>query len=182
MTETAAKENTRIEMRRIPISQINRAPYNPRVNLKKDDPAKYELLKKGILEFGCVELLIWNERTGNLVGGHQRLDVLEDIGETEAEVSVVDLDLEMEKVLNLQLNKNTGDWDNVKLKDLLESLDTGFLEAMGKSMDLTGFGQQAMADLMSQFHVPSGEKEFDESVANDVKMTTCPKCGHEYPV
>lgn len=44
-----------------------------------------------MLEFDLVEPLVWNKRTGNLVGGHQRLKILKEQGRTEVEVSVVDL-------------------------------------------------------------------------------------------
>jgi DNA modification methylase len=73
-------------------------------------------------EFGLVEPLVWNVRTGNLVGGHQRLKVLVARGDTAAQVSVVDLPLEREKALNLALNKITGGWDQGKLATLLEDL------------------------------------------------------------
>ena len=42
----------------------------------------YEKLKRSIAEFGFVEPVVWNERTGFVVGGHQRLKVLLDMGVT----------------------------------------------------------------------------------------------------
>ena len=93
----------------INISKINPAVYNPRKNLKPGD-ADYDKLKKSIDEFGCVEPLIWNKRTGNLVGGHQRLKILKERGDKEVQVSVVDLDDQKEKALNIALNKISGDW------------------------------------------------------------------------
>ncbi|GIP54273.1 MULTISPECIES: hypothetical protein [Paenibacillus] len=52
----------------IPIDQINAAAYNPRVYLQSGDK-EYEKLKHSILSFGYVEPIVWNERTGNMVGG-----------------------------------------------------------------------------------------------------------------
>ena len=66
--------------------------------------------------------LIWNKRTGNLVGGHQRFKVLIAQGAKDVEVSVVDLPLEKEKALNIALNKISGDWDEQKLAELLNDL------------------------------------------------------------
>ena len=146
-----------IEMRRIPFAQINRAPYNPRVSLKTENPEKYRLLKASILEFSCVELLIWNEQTGNLVGGHQRLDVLKELGATEVDVSVVNLSLSKEKALNLSLNQNTGDWDLSKLDALLQEINTGEFD-----MDITGFTEQAMADIRKQFQTGEVKDEGKE--------------------
>ena len=63
-------------VRTIPISRINPAPYNPRLDLQPGDP-DYEKLKRSLDTFGCVEPLVWNQRTGHLVGGHQRFKVLQ---------------------------------------------------------------------------------------------------------
>ena len=134
-----------MDIQRIPFSKVNPAPYNPRVDLKPGD-LEYEKLKKGMDEFGLVETLVWNKRTGNLVSGHQRMKILQDEwGWTEADFSVVDLDLEKEKALNIALNKIEGAWDNTKLKDLLEELDTGAFD-----VELTGFDLNELADLFGQ--------------------------------
>ena len=69
----------------IPINQINPATYNPRVDLKPDHP-EYQKLKRSVEEFGLVDPLIINKRTGNLIGGHQRFKVIQDLGYTEVEV------------------------------------------------------------------------------------------------
>jgi DNA modification methylase len=132
----------------MPIDKLDPAYYNPRKDLKPGDP-EYEKLKKSIQEFDLVEPLVWNERTSRLIGGHQRLKVLQELGYTKVEVSVVDLPEEKEKALNVALNKIQGDWDYVKLKDLLEELDTGEFD-----LELTGFDMDEIEDLMTQFHVP----------------------------
>lgn len=118
----------RIERKRI--AEMNRAPYNPRVELKPGD-AEYESLARSIDQFGLVLPIIWNERTNNVVGGHQRLTVLEHRGEAEVDVSVVDLDETAEKQLNIALNKINGSWEEKSLLALLEELgdratETGF--------------------------------------------------------
>jgi ParB-like chromosome segregation protein Spo0J len=77
-----------MRIKRIRLININPAPYNPRRDLQPGEP-EYENLKRSIETFGLVEPLVWNERTGNLVGGHQRLKVLLAQGVEEAEVSVL---------------------------------------------------------------------------------------------
>jgi len=67
-----------MEILNIAIKDINPAPYNPRKDLRPGDP-EYENIKQSILEFDMVEPLVWNKQTGNLVGGHQRLKVLEEM-------------------------------------------------------------------------------------------------------
>ncbi|MBA7584263.1 hypothetical protein ES708_26216 [subsurface metagenome] len=94
-----------------------------------------------------VEPLIWNKRTGNLVGGHQRLKILKELGIEDVEVSVVDLSEVKEKALNLALNKISGEWDFPRLKDLLAELDTGDFD-----IAITGFDIKEVEDLMTQFH------------------------------
>ena len=97
------------------------ADYNPRKDLKPGD-AEYEKLKRSIEQFGYVEPVIWNKATGRVVGGHQRLKVLIDMGITEVECVVVELDEEKEKALNIALNKISGDWDKDKLALLIADL------------------------------------------------------------
>jgi len=127
----------------VPISQIERARYNPRKWLKPGDPA-YDQLRKGIETFGLVEPLVWNKRTGNLVGGHQRLSVLEERGDTEVEVSVVDLAPRDEKALNLALNKHSGEWDFGALADVLAEL-----HATDFDMEVAGFSEKELKELMA---------------------------------
>jgi DNA modification methylase len=145
-----------VQISKIPISQLNPAAYNPRKDLQPGDP-EFEKLKRSMQEFGYVEPIVWNKRTGNIVGGHQRLKVLLDLGMQEVDCVVVDLDEQREKALNLALNKIQGDWDYLKLKDLLQELDTGEFD-----LELTGFDMDEIEDLMTQFHVP-GEIVEDEA-------------------
>lgn len=63
-----------MELRRIELGKLKEAAYNPRVALKPGD-AEFEKLKRSIETFGDVEPIVWNERTGNIVGGHQKLAV-----------------------------------------------------------------------------------------------------------
>ena len=121
----------KIEKRKI--EELKAAEYNPRKDLKPGD-AEYEKLKRSIQEFGYVEPVIWNQRTGNVVGGHQRLKVLKDLGQTEIDCVIVDLDDAKEKALNIALNKISGEWDNDLLAALLKDLD-----GQGYDVTLTGF-------------------------------------------
>lgn len=126
------------------IEELTPAEYNPRKDLKPSDP-EYEKLKKSILEFDYVDPLIWNERTGHVVGGHQRLKVLRELGRTEIEVSVVDLPEEKEKALNLALNKVQGEWDLPSLEDLLAEIKTFKFE----DVEITGFGADEIEGILA---------------------------------
>jgi len=141
------------------ISELNPTQYNPRKDLQRGDP-EYEKLKKSILEFDYIEPIIWNQRTGNVVGGHQRLKVLQELGREEVEVSVVDLPEDKEKALNLALNKISGDWDLPRLKELLEELNTGAFD-----IELTGFDTVEIGDIFEQFQPEAKEDNFDLEAA-----------------
>jgi ParB-like chromosome segregation protein Spo0J len=118
----------RIERRKL--SELNPAEYNPRVQLQAGDRA-YEDIKRSIEVFGLVEPLVWNETTGNLVGGHQRLRIMQDMGIEDADVSIVQLDIEHEKALNVALNKLDGEWDRDSLRSLLGSMAMDVRELTG---------------------------------------------------
>lgn len=112
------------------IADMNRAAYNPRVDLQPEDE-EYQAIERSLKRHGLVQPIVWNRRTNTIVSGHQRLTVLEAQGETEVTVSVVDLDDIQEKELNVALNKITGEWDDDKLSVILnelgkEATDTGF--------------------------------------------------------
>lgn len=133
-----------MEIRKVPISLLNAAPYNPRKDLQPGDP-EYQKIARSIEKYGCVEPIIWNEKTGNVIGGHQRLKVLVATGAVEVDVSVVQLSLEDEKALNLALNKISGQWDNEKLSAVLQDLSAGF------DVDVTGFDQHEVDALVASF-------------------------------
>lgn len=118
----------------IKVTELNAAPYNPRVSLEPGMP-EWEKIKHSIEEFGNVEPIVWNKRTGNVVGGHQRLSVLKSMGYEEVPCSVVDLDENEEKLLNLALNKIKGQWDYDKLEDILRGFDYEVATASGFSAE-----------------------------------------------
>ncbi|MGB2985427.1 MAG: site-specific DNA-methyltransferase [Phycisphaerae bacterium] len=140
----------------VPIERINPAVYNPRIDLQPGDHG-YDRLQQSMDEFGFVEPLVWNRRTGNLIGGHQRLKILAARGVKRIEVSVVDLPLEREQALNVALNKIGGDWDERKLADLL----TGLAQIPDFDVSLTGFDATEMTQLLDRLEALDDEDDFD---------------------
>ena len=124
----------------VPVAQIIPADYNPRIELKPGDP-EYDALVQSVERWGLVQPLVWNRRSGRLVGGHQRLNVLLSRGVEAVECSVVDLSDDDERALSLALNRIAGDWDKTKLYDVLASLHD--CDALGA----TGFGAEELAKL-----------------------------------
>lgn len=152
------------------IAELNPAKYNPRKALKAGDP-EYEKLKRSITQFGLVDLPIWNSRTGNVVGGHQRLQVLRDMGATEVDVVVVDLDELKEKALNVALNKISGEWDIPKLQDLIQDLGS-----MEFDVSLTGFDNVEIENLFKDA-IEAQIKEDNFDVDKELEKPTYAKPG-----
>lgn len=152
-----------MDIQEMKIDDLIPADYNPRMDLKPGDK-EYEKLRRSIQEFGYVDTVIWNEHTGNIVGGHQRLKVMKELGFQEVTVSVVDLDEQKEKALNIALNKIEGDWDKGLLKDLLQDIDTGDFD-----MSLTGFDNDELEKLMTdgEEFTERPEKEFTEELLEE---------------
>ena len=146
------------------------ADYNPRKDLKPGD-AEYEKLKRSIEQFGYVEPVIWNQTTGRVVGGHQRLKVLMDMGMTEVDCVVVAMDEEKEKALNIALNKISGDWDKDKLALLIADLQGADFD-----VSLTGF-EPAEIDALFKDTLKDGVKDNDFDVGAELAQPTMTKPG-----
>lgn len=145
------------------ISELHPAEYNPRKELKPGDK-EFEKLKNSIEEFGYVEPVIWNKRTGNVVGGHQRLSVLKHLGEKEVDCIVVDMDIQKEKALNVALNKITGQWDVPLLTDLLKDLDKS-----GFDVSLTGFDPSELDEFFKDEIKDDIKEDDDFDIDKEVK-------------
>lgn len=92
-----------MEIQKIATNKLIPATYNPRKDLKPKDP-EYQKIKRSILEFGFVSPLVVNKDM-TVIGGHQRLKVLQELGFDSVECIIVDLDKTKEKALNVALNK-----------------------------------------------------------------------------
>ena len=135
------------------LADIKPAEYNPRVRLTEVDH-EYKALKASIDEFGLVVPLIVNERTGTLVSGHQRLNVMLAEGVEETEVVIVDMEPEREKALCIALNKISGQWDYGALADILEELRDSPVDILA-----TGFSDDEIADLLGELQEEIGGRE-----------------------
>ena len=157
-----AGKEIKVEIRTLKAAQLTAADYNPRRDLQPED-AEYQKLRRSIETFGYIEPIIWNERTGHVVGGHQRLKVLIEQGREDIEAVVVDLAEKDEKILNVLLNKVKGRWDIGRLADLLQQLDeTG-------DMEVTGFEDWELQSLLMQYDHIKDLMEEDFSDYSDSK-------------
>lgn len=157
-------------IKNIPVSKINPAIYNPRKDLKPGDK-EYEKLKSSIQTFGYVDPIVWNEATGNLVGGHQRFKILMEANPKEIMASVVNLDPIKEKALNIALNKVGGDWDEEALGALLIELEDSEAD-----LDMTGFDDKEIEKLFKKL----GQKA--EKIEPEVEFSPELHEAHNYVV
>jgi ParB-like nuclease family protein len=168
--DSKPKEATRREhhpIRVVPLSELKPAPYNPRT-ISQD---ALNGLAASLERFGVVEPIIWNQRSKNIVGGHQRFEVLKQRGDAEAQVIVVDLSDADEKALNVTLNNPhiAGSFTD-NLQEILTSLqlgDAAMLESLRLDNLLVDFSPLDLED--------GGQGALDKKT-----IVTCPKCGHEF--
>jgi ParB-like chromosome segregation protein Spo0J len=112
------------------------------------------LLKRSIREFGFVSPVVVRQEDNVILGGHQRIEALRavavedgvDPGTIQVPVAYVSgLTDEQAKLLNISLNKISGDWDYDKLSDLLDSMSGLGLE----KLQVTGFSDREIADIVA---------------------------------
>jgi DNA modification methylase len=142
-------------------------------------PHEAAALKGSIERFGVVEPLVWNERTRRLVGGHQRLDALQALGEQKAPVVVVDFDEWDERALALALNKIHGEWDWDRLSKVLDELAA----ANPELPSVAGFTEEELARIETDGHLLGLRTEeareairaYSDSAFSDPQLDEIPK-------
>lgn len=132
----------------VPISELKLDPANPRKITEHD----FKALVTSLKEFGWVQPVIVNTRTGLVVGGHQRIRAAVILHMTEAPVLYVDLSEAQQKALNVGLNRISGDWDSQLLIELLEGLDDDMKA-------LTGFDDAELSRLLDDPFSEEGEAD-----------------------
>lgn len=149
----------RFQIKRIHRSQLKGAPYNPR----RITDANKRKLKASVAKNGMVGAITWNERTGFIVGGHQRVSVMDAIEGTKdylLDVAVIDVSDAEERAINIALNNQSamGDWDMEQLGEMLQDgvdLEAAAFEAADvKNM----FGDEVFEDRDADTLLALGEK------------------------
>lgn len=150
------------EIRTMELAKLQPAKYNPRVELQPEDDV-YKRIKASITKFGMVAPLVVNKRNGlyTIVGGHQRYNILKELGYKEIPCILEDLDEVDEIELNLSLNKNTGYWDNEKLKDIFTNIDFDEEEKY-----ITGFSDEEIENLKTDFIEDLVSEDFSDIGTN----------------
>lgn len=146
----------------IKIENLKSAEYNPRKDLRPEDE-EYQRIKRSIVEYGCIIPLVVNKDM-TIIGGHQRLKILKDLGYKEIECVVVDYDKNKEKGCNIILNNEnvSGEWDKTKLEELMAELK----KEDDFNIEMTGFSFDEVDEILKDI-TGSKEDDFDLDQALD---------------
>lgn len=145
-----------MEIVKVDINELISPEYNPR-QITDDEMEK---LKNSINEFGYIAPIIVNKYNNHIVGGNQRYHALKEMGYDELDVIFIEeTDLNREKTLNIALNKISGDWDNEKLEELLNELNTSDIELI-----LTGFDEFELEGLLFDADEDLDDEVVDRSI------------------
>lgn len=172
------KQNEPVKIRR---SQINLAGYNPR----KITPEAKRKLKANLDEMGLMGGLVWNERTGNLVSGHQRISLLDADNKYDTKthendydvfVTKVDLDEKQEKEQNIFFNNQAamGFFDEDKLHQIMKEVDFSEMTGFSKKQQISLFAESSLTDeeytkIAEQVEETTKKfKKMHESTSNEV--------------
>lgn len=203
-----------MKIEKIKLTDIVPADYNPR----QISPEEKTKLKNSIDNFGIVEPILINLSNMRIIGGHQRFDVIFDEhlldNDLYAELNLLRLNEsygwvfpdndktldseDMEKALNLVLNRVSGDWNEEKLHQVFNDLQESGFNQMGltgfDNSEITGFTgltdnrlnnativEDDDISLDETMIIPEEEPEYDESIADSIETITCPRCGYELP-
>ncbi|MDI3476650.1 MAG: hypothetical protein PWQ59_175 [Thermoanaerobacterium sp.] len=151
-----------MEFRKINIDRLKHAEYNPRKDLKPGD-AEFEKIKNSITEFGYCEPIIVNSDM-TIIGGHQRAKVLKELGYTEIDCVVINIDKTKEKALNIALNKVTGEWDFESLAKLLDEL-----KEEDYNIELTGFDFSEAEKLWDEY-ISENKRDYYKDDDFDIEL------------
>ena len=162
----------KLEVVNVPIGNLEPCAWNPRTLSTKDRND----LKRSLETFGCVEPLVIRKADMSIVGGHQRFNTASELGWPDVPCVILDMTEIEAKLLNISLNKISGDWDTDRLQSLLGEIATEDVD-----LGLTGFDDATMANL-GIFLDPDLAPEPDQETPEKKPSLLCPKCGFEFTV
>lgn len=156
------------------LAELKPNPDNPR----KVSAKKLKALKKSMDEFGDLSGVIYNKRSGQLIGGHQRVQLLKGgvinligddfgfikVGDQEFTLRLVDWDDAKEKAANIAANKGAGEWDDLKLAEWFKELD-----AMDFDLSLTMFDEEEIAPYLKVEEVEAEPLGDEEGIPDEVE-------------
>ncbi len=150
-----------LQIEQVPIDHLKPDPANPR----RISDAQLEALTRSLKEFEFVQPVLVRREDRTVIGGHQRLLAARRLGYKTVPVIFLDLTLEQARVLNLGLNRISGDWDQELLARLL--VDLGTMPDL--DLSLTGFEEDELAKLLKSLDLRD-KKDRSESFDLDAAL------------
>jgi len=135
-------------------------PRNPRTI----SPAQMAALERSISQFGLVDPMVVRKADHTVIGGHQRLEAARRLGLKTVPVVFLDLSETDASLLNIALNKISGDWDLEQLSQILQELR----DLPEVDVTLTGFDSQELEDLFAGMEAESDLPDRGEHLDADV--------------
>ena len=166
------------EYREMRLEDIHPAEYNPRVDLTPED-TEYKRIKRSILDHGLLQPIVYNEQTGNAVGGNQRLKILKELGIEKAVCAIIKVPLIREMEISVALNKHDNLWDREKLREIMLQLKQDQYDP-----ERTGFDRQEFEQLTQEMNLSVGDffqdEEEKEQKDKPIRTYRCPHCGEVF--
>jgi hypothetical protein len=175
------------------VKDLRPSSWNPR----KITDHRLDMLKKSMQEYGDLSGIVVNVKTGNLVGGHQRLKHLDpswpidkhpvkDSTGTVALGSIktpfglwsyreVSWSKNREAAASIAANQQGGEFDQQKLREIILEIDDGSID-----IELTGFNRHEIELMATAVHPE--EKEAAPGKDGGNKIVECPNCGHKFSI
>jgi len=135
-------------------------PRNPRTI----SPGQMAALERSITQFGLVDPMVVRKADHTVIGGHQRLEAAKRLGLKTVPVVFVDLTETEASLLNIALNKISGDWDLEKLGEILSELR----DLPDIDVSLTGFDTEELEDLFAGMEAEGDLPGSDEHLDADL--------------
>src|SRR6266540_3140298 len=101
-----ARGSLDLQIVQAPIDDLHPDPANPR----KISDAELDCLTRSMREFGFVLPVLARHDDKIVIGGHQRLVAARRLGMKTVPTIFLDISLEQAHLLNLALNKISGEW------------------------------------------------------------------------
>ncbi len=136
---------TEIEVQQVDIESLRPDPANPR----RIGPGELEALTRSLREFGFVQPVLARKSDSVVIGGHQRLLAARRLGWKTVPVIFLDLSVEQSRLLNLALNRISGEWDQELLARMLADLKP--VEDI--DLSLSGFSEEELAKLLKSLDI-----------------------------
>jgi DNA modification methylase len=139
-SEMAVASERQMHVELVPVDTLHPDLANPR-HIGQNE---LQALTRSLREFGFVQAVLVRRADSVVIAGHQRLIAARRLGWKTVPVIFLDLSVEQSRLLNLALNKISGEWDQELLARMLADLKP--VEEI--DLSLSGFSEDELSKLL----------------------------------